>query len=444
MAGLFLCVFFTLESNKNMSPFEAFLSAKRISTDTRNIIPGSVFFALKGARFNGNDFALQALEQGARYAVIDEEVASNDPRLVRVDDVLKALQDCARSYRRQLGIPIIGLTGSNGKTTNKELFHAVLSKKYRVHATKGNFNNHIGVPLTLLAIPENAELAVVEMGANHQGEIAELARICEPNVAYITNFGKAHLEGFGGVEGIIKGKSELYDYMRAAKDSGLILLNADDPIQVDKSAQCHQHYSFGTRKADVLWRPLVRGEFAAIVFEFENQEYNVQSQLSGYFNQQNIAAAVALGLHFEVEPDAIVEAIEEYTPSMNRVEWRTTPNNRVLLDAYNANPTSMALSLESFAKWHKDGLVVLGDMFELGDASKQEHEAIVQLVESLGLGEQCILVGDHFGRCAWSGLHFAHVAELANYWEEKGAPKDASILLKGSRGIALERLMDQL
>jgi len=424
-----------------MTPFEAFLQCKAVSTDTRNIVPGSVFFALKGERFNGNEFALQALAEGASYAVVDEPIG-DDHRLLQVDDVLIAIQNCAKQYRRHLGIPIIGLTGSNGKTTNKELFHAVLSTQFKVHATKGNFNNHIGVPLTLLGIPEGAELAVVEMGANHQGEIALLASICEPNLGYITNYGKAHMEGFGGVEGIIKGKSELYDFIRSHKNAS-ILLNTDDPIQMEKSQGCPT-ITFGQYRGQYQWLSKSEGEFAGLCFEHENRVHKIKSQLSGSFNETNIAAAVALGLHYGISATIIVKAIESYVPSMNRVEWRETEQNKVLLDAYNANPTSMSLSVESFAKWHPKGILILGDMFELGAAAEQEHEAMVQLVRDSGMSERCILIGEFFGGTSWNGAHFSTVAELAGYWNEKGAPKDAHILLKGSRGIALEQLLPLL
>ncbi|MCH1400891.1 MAG: UDP-N-acetylmuramoyl-tripeptide--D-alanyl-D-alanine ligase [Schleiferiaceae bacterium] len=424
-----------------MTPFEAYLQCKAVSTDTRNIVPGSVFFALKGARFNGNEFALQALAEGASYAVVDEPVGE-DHRLLQVDDVLTTLQDCAKQYRRHLGIPIIGLTGSNGKTTNKELFHAVLSTHFNVHATKGNFNNHIGVPLTLLSIPEATELAVIEMGANHQGEIALLASICEPDLGYITNYGKAHMEGFGGVEGIIKGKSELYDFIRS-HNNAYVLLNTDDPIQIEKSQGCAT-ITFGQHSGQYQWLPKAEGEFAGLCFEHEHHVHNVKSQLSGSFNETNIAAAVALGLHYGITAANIVKAIKSYVPSMNRVEWRETAHNKVLLDAYNANPTSMSLSVESFAKWHPNGYLILGDMFELGTAADEEHEAMVQLVCESGMSERCILVGDFFGRTSWEGAHFGTAAELAKYWNEKGAPKDAHILLKGSRGIALEQLLPLL
>lgn len=424
-----------------MTPFEAFLQCKAVSTDTRNIVPGSVFFALKGARFNGNEFALQALAEGASYAVVDEPLGE-DHRLLMVDDVLTALQDCAKQFRRHLGIPVIGLTGSNGKTTNKELFHAVLSTQFKVHATKGNFNNHIGVPLTLLAMPESTELAVVEMGANHQGEIALLASICEPDLGYITNYGKAHMEGFGGVEGIIKGKSELYDFIRSHTNAA-VLLNTDDPIQIEKSQGCTA-ITFGQHSGQYQWLPKSEGEFAGLCFEHENNVHKIKSQLSGSFNETNIAAAVALGLHYGISATNIVQAINSYVPSMNRVEWRETAHNKVLLDAYNANPTSMSLSVESFAKWHPEGILILGDMFELGEATEQEHEAMVQLVHESGMSARCILVGDFFGRTSWDDAHFGSVAELATYWNEKGAPKDAHILLKGSRGIALEQLLPLL
>jgi len=421
-----------------MTPFEAFLQCKAVSTDTRNIVPGSVFFALKGTRFNGNEFALQSLAEGASYAVVDEPVGE-DNRLLQVDDVLTALQECAKQYRRHLGIPIIGLTGSNGKTTNKELFHAVLSTQFKVHATKGNFNNHVGVPLTLLDIPEGTELAVVEMGANHQGEIALLASICEPDLGYITNYGKAHLEGFGGVEGVIKGKSELYDFIRFHKNAS-ILLNTDDPIQIEKSQGCRT-ITFGQHSGQYQWLSKNEGEFAGLCFEHEHRVHKIKSQLSGSFNETNIAAAVALGLHYGISATNIVEAINSYVPSMNRVEWRETANNKVLLDAYNANPTSMSLSVESFAKWHPEGYLILGDMFELGNAAEDEHEAIVKQVRESSMSDRCILVGAFFGRTSWDGAHFSTAAELATYWNEKGAPKDAHILLKGSRGIALEQLV---
>jgi UDP-N-acetylmuramoyl-tripeptide--D-alanyl-D-alanine ligase len=404
-------------------------------------VPGSVFFALKGVSFNGNTFALQALEAGAAFAVVDENVG-DDERLIKVSDVLTALQGCALDYRRHLDIPTIGLTGSNGKTTTKELFLAVLKTKYKVHATKGNFNNHIGVPLTILSAPKETEMLIVEMGANHQKEIGQLASIAEPTLGYITNYGKAHLEGFGGVEGIIKGKSELYDYI-AQNEEGVALVNADDAIQLEKSAACRRT-TFGKTNAQFTYTVEEKDEFAGIQFSIATASYNIQSNLSGSFNCTNLAAAVALGRYCDVPAPAIVQALTDYLPAMNRVEWRKTASNQVLLDAYNANPTSMSLSIENFAKWHKDGWLVLGDMFELGEESAAEHRAIVKLVQRINMEERCILVGKHFGRTSWRGKQFPTTGDLKTYWKENGAPKDAAILLKGSRGIALEQLLPLL
>ena len=424
-----------------MKVFEAFLSCGSICTDTRSIVPGSVFFALKGVSFNGNTFALQALEAGAAFAVVDENVG-DDERLIKVSDVLTALQGCALDYRRHLDIPTIGLTGSNGKTTTKELFLAVLKTKYKVHATKGNFNNHIGVPLTILSAPKETEMLIVEMGANHQKEIGQLASIAEPTLGYITNYGKAHLEGFGGVEGIIKGKSELYDYI-AQNEEGVALVNADDAIQLEKSAACRRT-TFGKTNAQFTYTVEEKDEFAGIQFSIATASYTIQSNLSGSFNCTNLAAAVALGRYCDVPAPAIVQALTDYLPAMNRVEWRKTASNQVLLDAYNANPTSMSLSIENFAKWHKDGWLVLGDMFELGEESAAEHRAIVKLVQRINMEERCILVGKHFGRTSWRGKQFPTTGDLKTYWKENGAPKDAAILLKGSRGISLEQLLPLL
>ena len=424
-----------------MRVFEAFLSCGSVCTDTRSIVPGSVFFALKGASFNGNTFALQALQAGAAFAVVDEDVGE-DERLIKVSDVLSALQECALEYRRHLNIPTIGLTGSNGKTTTKELFNAVLKTKYKVHATKGNFNNHIGVPLTILSAPKETEILIVEMGANHQKEIEHLASIAEPTLGYITNYGKAHLEGFGGVEGIIKGKSELYDYI-AQTPKGLALVNADDAIQVEKSAACSRT-TFGKTNAQFTYAIEEYDEFAGIQFSKGTTSYTIKSNLSGSFNCVNLASAVALGRYFDVPAPAIVQALTDYVPAMNRIEWRKTASNRVLLDAYNANPTSMSLSIENFAKWHKNGWLVLGDMFELGESSAVEHQAIVELVQRTNMKKRCILVGKHFCSTSWKGLQFATTGDLETYWKENGAPKDAAILLKGSRGIALEQLLHLL
>lgn len=417
-----------------MSPFEAFLQCGSVSTDTRNIVPGSVFFALKGARFNGNEFALQALEQGAAYAVVDETVGT-DSRLIQVDDVLEALQQTSAQWRKHLGIPIVGLTGSNGKTTNKELFHAVLSQKYRTMSTPGNLNNHIGVPLTLLSFTADTEVGIVEMGANHCGEIALLCDICQPTIGYITNFGKAHLEGFGGIEGVIEGKSELYAYLR--KTTGQVLLNTDEPKMVER-AQGIQAHSFGTKGDEQLtWRNATAGEFASIAIG----EQLVSSHLSGEFNCTNMAAAMALGQLLGVSQAKAAEAIASYVPSMNRAEWKKTAHNKVQFDAYNANPTSMRVSVENFAQWYPEGILVLGDMFELGEYAKAEHQAIVAMCEELRIPhEQLFLVGQFFAATSGIGQRFGNTSALLEFWQKNSAPKGATLLLKGSRGIALEQL----
>ena len=424
-----------------MIPFEAFLMSSGVTTDSRNVPNNSIFFALNGERFNGNEYALKALDSGAKFAVVDEGIFQ-DSRIIKVANVLESLQECARAYRRHLGIPIIGLTGSNGKTTCKELFHAVLSTQYETFATKGNFNNHIGVPLSLLSIPINSDIAIIEMGANHQNEIALLSSICEPNIGYITNFGKAHMEGFGGIEGIIKGKCELYDHLRKAEETAMV--SFDDILQMKNSKSIHQ-FGFGQNTGLITWAPVRSSEFAQVNIFHEYGSYNIQSLLSGSFNEQNIAAAACIGHHYNVAPNLIKVAIESYVPQMNRVEWRATESNKVLLDAYNANPTSMKLSIESFSRWYKkDGILILGDMFELGEASAFEHQSIVDYLVELSLQNQSILIGRHFSATDWVGAKFESTEALADYWKVKGAPRDVSILLKGSRVIALETLINML
>ena len=287
-------------------------------------------------------------------------------------------------------------------------------------------------------------MAVVEMGANHQGEIAELARICEPDMGYITNFGKAHLEGFGGVEGVIKGKSELYTYLNSRNDT-YYLVNADDPIQLEKTRGVLNVVTFGQGEAHYPWHSTSDGPMAAIAMSLPAQELlEIHSQLSGSFQETNIAAAAALGLHWKVPAAAIKAAIEGYQPKMNRSEWRVTDYNTVLLDAYNANPTSMALSISNFIKWHPQGVLVLGDMFELGQDSAAEHQAIVDLLVHQAFEGEVFLVGAHFGRTRSNFVCVDTAADLLDYWNKKGAPKGAHLLLKGSRGIALEQVLPAL
>ena len=403
-----------------------------VDTDTRSIRQGTLFFALKGANFNGNTFAEKALEAGASYAVIDEAEYKTSDRTILVDDVLQTLQELANYHRNQLDIPFIGLTGSNGKTTTKELIHAVLETQFKTSATSGNFNNHIGVPLTLLAIQPDTEMAVVEMGANHQKEIAFLSSICEPDFGYITNFGKAHLEGFGGVEGVIKGKSELYDFLRS--NGKTVFVNPEDTIQVAKttdidSISFHEDMSFLTDQ------PFV---------QLKVDDVLIQSHLVGEYNYNNIAVAVTIGKHFGISLENIKSAIENYVPKNNRSEILKKGSNTIILDAYNANPSSMEVALKSFAKAegeHK--VVILGDMFELGEDSAKEHQAIADLTIALGFN-QSYFIGEHFAQIKTSGQQFSTFEDFAEFMKANTTLSDASILIKGSRGMKLERTLELL
>lgn len=403
-----------------------------VTTDTRAIPKNSLFFALKGENFNGNTFAEKALELGARFAIIDDKTYQTNEQMLLVDDVLQTLQELANYHRKQLQIPIIGLTGSNGKTTTKELIHAVMQQKFNTVATKGNLNNHIGVPLTLLSMTPETELGIVEMGANHQQEIAFLSAICEPDFGYITNFGKAHLEGFGGVEGVIKGKSELYDFLRSHQKMAFV--NPTDAIQIEKTS-----------------------DISRVLFDMESIQYlevnpfvkllvdtiNIQTQLIGNYNFPNIAAAITMGMYFEVPIEVIKNAIEGYVPQNNRSQIVKTTHNTLFLDAYNANPSSMKVALENFAALkasHK--AVILGDMFELGTESAQEHQAIADLVGNLKF-ESVYFVGKNFHGVSTSHLSFEDFESLQIHLSNHPL-QDKTILIKGSRGMKLERIVELL
>tara|TARA_B100000795_G_scaffold89373_1_gene65055 strand:+ start:8022 stop:9281 length:1260 start_codon:yes stop_codon:yes gene_type:complete len=401
-----------------------------VDTDTRNIRENTLFFALKGDNFNGNSFAEEALKLGASFAIVDEKVYQTNENVILVNNVLETLQQLANYHRRQLKIPIIGLTGSNGKTTTKELIHVVLNKKYNTQATKGNLNNHIGVPLTLLSMTDKTELGVVEMGANHQKEIAFLCTISEPNFGYITNFGKAHLEGFGGIEGVIKGKSELYTFLKENNKTAFV--NPDDEIQVKKT----QEINTINFKVDAL-------EFLE-ADPFVKLSYNdkiIQSNLVGAYNYSNIAAAITIGTYFKVSDKDIKEALESYVPKNNRSQIIETKNNEIILDAYNANPSSMKVALENFESiTTTTKVVILGDMFELGDDSLQEHQAIVDLTISLNF-DSVYFVGENFNRIKTGKHQFKTYENLEDYIK-KNPLENKSILIKGSRGMRLERILE--
>lgn len=399
-----------------------------------------MFFALTGEHFNGNLFAQQALDAGAAFCVVDQEVETNAPeKIIRVNDTLEALQQLANYHRNQFDIPVIGLTGSNGKTTTKELIHAVLSQKFNTIATIGNLNNHIGVPLTLLRINKDTEVAIVEMGANHQKEIELLCEIANPDYGYITNFGKAHLEGFGGVEGVIKGKSELYAYLLQNHKTAFINLN--DPIQKEKS-QNLKHLSFGAdAAADVVIEQVEADPFVRVGFH----NLIVQSQLIGIYNSNNMAAAITMGIHFGVADADIKKGLENYIPQNNRSQIINRGSNKIIKDAYNANPSSMEVALNNIKQLedaHK--IAVLGDMFELGAESTGEHKNIIELALSSQL-EGVYFVGSHFFEHAAAyeeRAHFFNSIEDLKTGLQLDGLENKTILIKGSRGMALERLLE--
>lgn len=414
-----------------------FLSARSVTTDSRNIPQGSMFFALKGDRFNGNDFVHAALDAGAAFAIADEDRNWHDSRILVVPDVLLALQELAASYRQTLHIPVIGLTGSNGKTTSKELMAAALGSKYRVAATKGNLNNHIGVPLTLLAITAEHEVAIVEMGANHQGEIAMLSAMAQPDYGFITNYGKAHLEGFGGVEGVIKGKSELYVQLQSTGKKALV--NIQDPKQMEKSSTL-ERITFGTSKdADYPIFPLQDGDRVGI----RVGSTETWTQLTGAYNFTNVAAAYAMAVHLGCEPENALRGIANYTPTNNRSQKTKTDKNLLILDCYNANPSSMEAALSNFASIaHPHKLAILGDMFELGAYTAEEHAKVLEQLKRLEI--PALLAGEAFlGVGASTFPSFSSTAELKAYLEKKSL-SDHLILLKGSRSMALEQLVPVL
>ncbi len=413
----------------------------RIFTDTRKPIRGGTFVALSGPSFDGNVFAKAALDAGALYAVVSQK-DEDDDRIFLVNDTLVFLQNIARFHRRQFDIPVLAITGSNGKTTTKELLAAVLSQKYNVHFTKGNFNNHIGVPLTLLAMPSHTEIAIIEMGANHQGEIADLCEIAEPTHGLITNIGKAHLEGFGGIEGVKKGKGELFAYL--ADTGGHAFLRADDQYLLE----LHDHYSLEDHSTfyGSLGTTLY-SEYKSVVPTIDSATYiygadeplEIQSALMGEYNLRNIEAAIAVGLHFEVALDDLTQAISSYRPDMNRSEIRRFGEIQVLLDAYNANPTSMKEAI-AFLKEHpaKQKLFVLGDMLELGTESTLEHQAIYELVKN----EQAVFVGSEFKRiCQPSDSAFVELNDAIEFLSNYQFEENTIVLLKGSRGIGLEQCL---
>ncbi len=418
-----------------------FLSSSGISTDSRKITPNCMFFALKGEHFDGNIYAHQALEVGAQLAVVDDQQLAANKRCFVVRDVLKTLQELAIFHRNKLTIPVLSITGSNGKTTTKELIGKVLEKRYPTFFTRGNLNNHIGVPLTVLSIRDNCEMAIVEMGANHPGEIADLCMIAKPDYGIITNIGKAHLEGFGDYQGVINAKNELYEFL--VLNHGKVFVNADDPLLMKLSEKLSQK-TYGTiNDAGLYGFVLGENPFLNVQLQLKSGKKAIQTKLIGGYNLPNILAAACVSQYFQVDDNLICEALEEFTPENNRSQCLKTKKNTLILDAYNANPTSMALAIRNFADLEAEGkMMVLGDMLELGKDSLKEHKIILELINDNDIGD-VILVGNEF-HLADSGrifLHFSHVNVAEKYLSEEKVC-DHMILIKGSRGIQLEKLVE--
>jgi UDP-N-acetylmuramoyl-tripeptide--D-alanyl-D-alanine ligase len=432
--------------------YQFFIQHPVISTDTRKIAADSLFFALKGDKFDANTFAEQAIAAGAAYTIIDNPTYQLGDQYILVEDVLTALQDLARYHRKQLTIPVIGLTGTNGKTTTKELINAVLSQKFKTLATQGNLNNHIGVPLTILGIDRTHEIAVIEMGANHQKEIALLSSIAQPSHGLITNIGKAHLEGFGGVEGIKKGKGELYDFLKAKE--GIVFVNGDDAVlmTMQKARSLDRLVLYGTsnKNNSIIGKLTENSPLLALEWtnKLSGENYPVKTQLTGAYNLDNILAAICIGVYFELEADEINAGITGYQPQNNRSQIKQTETNTLICDYYNANPSSMQVAIENIGKLQADRKVlILGDMFELGDESPAEHAAIIKKALDTDVAERIFIGHDFISQESRiknqeSGVKFYNTAEEAIEGLKEHPIKNSTILIKGSRGMALERLVN--
>jgi len=415
--------------------YPLFLQAAHVVIDSRKIEKNDIFFAFSGENFNAATLAEQAIDRGALAVIVEQQAYENiEKNIFYVPSTLEFLQELAIYHRNKLQIPVIGLTGSNGKTTTKEIIHAVLSEKFNVQYTRGNLNNHIGVPLTILSIKPEHEMAVIEMGANHQKEIEFLCTISLPDFGYITNFGKAHLEGFGGVEGVIKGKSELYDYLK--HNSKTIVVNENDPIQVEKTKDYSPKITFGNTASDYQFELFSEQHFVGLKYN----DQKAVSKLTGEYNFTNLCAAASLGLHFGIDFKNIIRAIENYTPTNMRSQIVEKGNKTLVLDTYNANPSSMAASIRNFFTFQGSKTIIIGDMLELGHESEKEHLDILKLAQELGFDE-IITVGKIFRTVNHSQLSFDDTASLTEYLKVNKI-FSKNILLKGSRGIALEKAID--
>lgn len=420
---------------------DLFLRCASVSIDTRKIEDNCMFFAIKGERFDANTFAAEALEKGASFVIIDNKQYFIDDRTILVSNTLETLQEVAKFHRDYLGLPIIGLTGSNGKTTTKELINVVLSKRYTTKATIGNLNNHIGVPLTLLSFNSDTEIGIVEMGANHQKEIEFLCNIARPDFGYITNFGKAHLEGFGGVEGVIKGKSEMYQFL--SENNKYVFVNLDDTIQREKTEKnLRITFSHTDKNASVLINKITANPFVAVEFD----GIKVKSHLIGVYNANNINAAITIGRYFKISDDEIKEAIESYIPENNRSQMLVKNSNEIILDAYNANPSSMEVAIKNFLQLDKPNKVaILGDMFELGKESLREHKHIVALLKNEKEVTAYFIGKDFYSnKLDKKNLFFFETFDEFSEAFREEKMENKTMLIKGSRGMALERTLELL
>jgi UDP-N-acetylmuramoyl-tripeptide--D-alanyl-D-alanine ligase len=425
--------------------YDIFLQYSSVETDTRKIKKDDIFFALKGPNFNGNEYAQKAMDAGAAYCVCDEVTQYSDTKIIYVDDVLTTLQALAKYHRQQFNtmpngkqVPFIAITGSNGKTTTKELVYAVLSSTFKCYTTKGNLNNHIGVPLTILSVKKDADIAIIEMGANHQKEIEGYCAYTLPTHGLITNCGKAHLEGFGGEEGVKKGKGELYDFI--AENEGTIFINNDYDYLETMSMNVQHKITYG--RVDATYTGIVKEDahFLTVAVTTPDNNFNIQTQLAGNYNLPNVMSAVCIGKYFGVADEKIKEAIENYAPSNSRSQIIKMGSNTILLDAYNANPSSMKAAIENFAAMSGDyKIVILGGMMELGEESIAEHAGVVALLQKYKW-EKIVLAGKDYQQLPTNILHFNTSDEVAA-WYKIQAFEDKHILIKGSRGMAMEKVL---
>ena len=425
--------------------YTLFRDHPKVVKDTRINVEGAIYFSLKGGNFDGNAYAREALDKGAAYAVIDDESFMSDDRMILVDDGLKTLQELATYHRRQLGVPILALTGSNGKTTTKELIYSVLSQKFRCWSTQGNYNNHIGVPLTLLQMDESTEIGVVEMGANNPGEIAMLCDIAYPDYGYITNFGRVHLEGFGSLQGVIEGKTEMYRHL--ARHGKMAFVNAPDPVQMERTESMNRYViggneNPGEQKKGCRVRLIDADPFVRMAYEGEE----IRSELIGAYNFQNMAAAACIGKFFDVDVAGIRTGIESYVPSNNRSQVVKKGSNTIILDAYNANPNSMEAAIENLSGLQASHKVaILGDMFEVGVDSAMEHQKVAEMIAAAPV-HSVFLIGENFSEVDLINDKVKFFEKFEEFAEQFGSLEfeNTTFLIKASRGMALERVMDLL